>query len=170
MAMKVPINKTCTRSSCGASILRTDPHEFCLLHRSCKRTKPCSLCINLSIEEWDSIDRRKVAVAAKRPKDNGDKSSYRRSDSESKKEKAPVAQDELTSTPMPDPSPIDTAPNQYYVLEEVHNNPLPVMGNQPTPSTLTSSENDNNNLFNNFLSFFQKAQSGGSQDSLMGGP
>ena len=89
-------------------------------------------------------------MAAKRPKDNGDKSSYRRSDSESKKEKAPVAQDELTSTPMPDPSPIDTAPNQYYVLEEVHNNPLPVMGNQPTPSTLTSSENDTNNLFNNF--------------------
>ena len=107
-------------------------------------------------------------MAAKRPKDNGDKSSYRRSDSESKKEKAPVAQDELTSTPMPDPSPIDTAPNQYYVLEEVHNNPLPVMGNQPTPSTLTSSENDTNNLFNNFLSFFQKAQSGGSQGQSYG--
>ena len=160
--MKVPITKTCTRSSCGASILRTDPHEFCLLHRSCKRTKPCSLCINLSIEEWDSTDRRKEAVAAKRPKDNGDKSSYRRSDSESKKEKkAPVAQDELTSTPTLDSSPIDTAPNQYYVLEEVHKDPLPVMGNQPTPSTLISSENDINNLFNNFLSFFQKAQSDG---------
>ena len=75
------------------------------------------------MEEWDSIDRKKAAgVAAKRPKDNGDKSSYRRSDSDAKKEKkVPVAQDELASTHTLDPSPIDTAPNQYYVLEEVHN-------------------------------------------------
>ena len=38
-----------------------------------------------------------------------------------KEKKVPVAQDELASTHTLDPSPIDTAPNQYYVLEEVHN-------------------------------------------------
>ena len=154
------MKKTCANPSCGVALIKTDPHDQCFNHRTCGRSHPCMHCSAVSGPEWDSIKKRQAGLAHRRKKEKEAQLSKGGKFLPGTAPPQPSAFEEVSSSPSSPGAPhTQTHSEQFYVIEEVVQPTLvpelaPVVVNQPSPSLLVL--NDNNvQMFNNFLSFLQ---------------
>ena len=52
-------------STCQHFLRAADPHQLCVIHRSCNRYEPCELDSAWSSEQWDELEQRQAEIAHK---------------------------------------------------------------------------------------------------------
>ena len=142
------IKKFCIEASCGVPVSRTDPHDACFLHRNCTRIEPCSYCTGNTSTDWDSVEKRKSALAARRAKEK----QIRKSESMALKDSVACQRDSVSDTsPVHDKglsTPVESVPCQLQREEQASSSLVNLTPTSPVAA-------DQSVLLNNIFTLLQ---------------
>ena len=149
MSKKGPIiKKFCMEASCGVPVSRTDPHDACFLHRNCTRIEPCFYCTENTSTDWDSVEKRKSALAARRAKEK----QIRKSESMALKDSVTCQRDSVSDTsPVHDKglsTPVESVPCQLQRDEQASSSLVNLTPTSPVAA-------DQSVLLNNIFTLLQ---------------